>query len=189
MNLKGQSTMPFSFRTELDITPANEELGKRIRSLSRLKYGQDARIVEASIFRRSCSWESFDSAEPQKNIVPSFVNFTALDLGYLALDAPGSIDALLQKSALLTIREIITCSKNNLIEEKGFSLREVQKLEKCLEPLGICLPEWDSLKKRKDSGNGKINVHFWEELEKDLASVSSAVQNLEKIVTIEEEVL
>lgn len=187
MNLKGQSTMPFSFRTELDITPVNEELGKRIRSLSRLKYGQDARIVEASIFRRSCSWESFDSAEPQKNIVPSFVNFTALDLGYLALDAPGSIDALLQKSALLTLRDIITCSKNNLIEEKGFSLREVQKLERCLEPLGIYLPELEPFQKRNETKSDE-NSDIWGELEASMASLNSAVQEAKNTVTMIEEV-
>lgn len=188
MNLKGQSTMPFSFRTELDPAPVNEELGKRIKSLSRLKYGQDARIVEASIFRRSCTWEADGQKEPLKDMVPSFVNFMALDLGYLALDAPIKVDGLLYGAELLTVRDIIACSKSKLVEEKGFTLNQVQMLERCLEKLGCCLQEWEPLQKRKDTEIEEINESFLDELEKDLAGVSSAVQELENTVTVKEEV-
>ena len=57
MNLKGQSTLPFSFRTELDKTPVNEELAGRLRTLSRLKYGKDMNIVDAEIYRRQECWK------------------------------------------------------------------------------------------------------------------------------------
>jgi len=63
MNLKGQSTLPFSFRTELDSSLVDEELAGRLRSLSRLKYGTDMNIVDAEILRRQESWKQSPVSE------------------------------------------------------------------------------------------------------------------------------
>jgi hypothetical protein len=57
MNLKGQSTQPFSFRTELDTTPANEELAGKLRMYSRFRYGKDMHIVDSEILSRQDSWK------------------------------------------------------------------------------------------------------------------------------------
>jgi hypothetical protein len=57
MNLNNQAIPPFSFKTELDTSPEYPELAPRIRSLSRLKYGQDANIVDAEIYCRMTSWK------------------------------------------------------------------------------------------------------------------------------------
>lgn len=65
MNLNNQAIPPFSFRTELDTTPEDEGLGQRIRSLSRLKYGQDANIVDAEIYRRMTSWKEKEEKEAE----------------------------------------------------------------------------------------------------------------------------
>lgn len=57
MNLSNQAMSPFSFRTELNTTPEDEELASRIRSISRLKFGQDCNVVDATIFKRLHSWK------------------------------------------------------------------------------------------------------------------------------------
>ena len=148
MNLKGQSTMPFSFRTELDTTPEDEGLGRRIRSLSRLKYGQDHNIVEASIFRRLHSWKDSNEQKKYEKMIPNVVNRIVLELDYLALDAPRRIDRLLKNAELQTIRKIVECSDTTLIEDHKFSLDDVQTLEECLRRLGCCLQEGGPFRKR-----------------------------------------
>ena len=52
MQLNGESTPPFSFRTEKQKTAYDSELASCIRSLSRLKYGSDAKAIDAQIARR-----------------------------------------------------------------------------------------------------------------------------------------
>lgn len=65
MNLKGQSTLPFSFRTELDSTPADEMLARRLRTLSRLKYGTDANIIAAEIIMRQDRWKELKADDSE----------------------------------------------------------------------------------------------------------------------------
>jgi type IV secretory pathway TraG/TraD family ATPase VirD4 len=57
MSLNNRSIPPFSFRTELDTTPVDEHLANYILELSRLKFGRDAKIIDAEIKRRATSWE------------------------------------------------------------------------------------------------------------------------------------
>jgi hypothetical protein len=57
MNLNNQPMLPFSFRTELDASPVDEKLSEQIRSFSRLKYGNDADLVDAEIYRRTNCWK------------------------------------------------------------------------------------------------------------------------------------
>jgi hypothetical protein len=57
MNLSNQAMSPFSFRTELDTTPADEHIARGIRGISRLKYGNDCNIVDKKIQRRVHSWK------------------------------------------------------------------------------------------------------------------------------------
>ncbi len=146
MNLKGQSTMPFSFRTELDPSPVNELLGKRIKTLSRLKYGQDARIVEASIFVRMNSWKENIGNHSFRYPIPSFVNFSTLALDNNVLDIPHGIPKLLKEGGIITIGDIVACAKSKLVEDKGLSLRQVEKLEGGLEEYGCYLQEWEPLR-------------------------------------------
>jgi hypothetical protein len=148
MNLKGQSTMPFSFRTELDQAPVNEQLAKRIRSLSRLRYGQDARIVEASIFVRMNSWKD-KSREFCRTVMPSYVNFSTLGLDSQVLDLPHGVTKLLKEAELITIGDIVACAKSQLVEENGFSLRQIANLEGSLEEYGCYLQEWEPFSKRE----------------------------------------
>jgi len=140
MNLKSQSMTPFSFRTELNNTPEDEALAKRIRTLSRLKYGQDARIVQAEVYRRVKGWKQEISAGVNINdITPNVVNPIVLELGYLTLDASGRIDRLLTTANLTTIGDIVKRSDTQLIEDSGFTLDNVRELSKCLNKIGCCL--------------------------------------------------
>lgn len=139
MNLMGQSTMPFSFRTELDTTPINEEFGRRIKRLSRLKYGQDARIVEALIFVRMNSWKDRDDQQVSRTMMPNIVNPIVLELEYKKLEASVVINRLLKKAGLLTIRDIVMCSSTELIEDHKFSFNDSQMLEEHLNNIGCCL--------------------------------------------------
>ena len=151
MNLKGQSTMPFSFRTELDTTPEDEGLGRRIRTLSRLKYGSDCNIVEASIVRRLHSWKGTKEEEKPKELAPCVVNLILLDLGYQELEIPvDKINDKLKEGRLLTIRDIVASSKSELIQKYGLTQFQVEKLELCLEKLGCCLKGWGDFKSEKE---------------------------------------
>jgi hypothetical protein len=58
MNLNAEAPLPFSFRTVPDISETNPELGSRIRSLSRLRFGTDACIVDAEIAGRRSAWKN-----------------------------------------------------------------------------------------------------------------------------------
>ncbi|OGR05639.1 MAG: hypothetical protein A2511_09045 [Deltaproteobacteria bacterium RIFOXYD12_FULL_50_9] len=58
VNLNNQGIIPFSFRTEPDTIPGDETLARSYRTLSRLKYGQDAVIVDSNIRRRMKSWKT-----------------------------------------------------------------------------------------------------------------------------------
>lgn len=149
MSLKGQSTMPFSFRTELDPSPVNELLGKRIKTLSRLKYGQDARIVEASIFVRMNSWKENRGNNSFRYPVPGFVNFSTLALDNEVLDIPHGISKQLKEVGITTIGEIVACAKSSLVEDKGLSFRQVERLEAGLEEYGCYLQEWEPLSKNE----------------------------------------
>jgi hypothetical protein len=167
MNLKGQSTMPFSFRTELDSTPLNEELGKRIKTLSRLKYGQDARLVEAFIFRRMNSWKDNNSNEISRSVMPSFVNFSTLELDNEVLDMPQNISKQLKDGGIVNIRDIVACSKSSLVKDKGLSIRQVKKLESALEEYGCCLKEWEPLNKIKVLEDEELSEYFMEDFSSD----------------------
>lgn len=169
MTLSTQSMSPFSFRTELDTSPVDEELGRRIRTLSRLKYGQDCKIVDAKIYRRLHSWKEVTEEEkplpqpPSKpapsilapNIIqsPSVVNLILLDQGYLALDAPTSLEEKLENCGLLKVRDILANSKSELVEKKGLNLGQVHKLERCLKKLGCCLTEWGKYEPEEEESN------------------------------------
>jgi len=141
MNLKSQSMTPFSFRTELNDTPEDDDLAKRIRSLSRLRFGRDARIVQAEVFRRVNAWKNEKTDIDVTDMAPNVVNPIVLELDYLSLGAPGRIDRLLTKAKLNTIGDIVTCSDTQLIEDHNFTLDQVRQLTVCLQRLGCCLPE------------------------------------------------
>ena len=147
MNLNNQAMTPFSFRTELDTTPVDEELARRLRSLSRLKYGQDCNIVDATIFRRLYSWED-NKENTSEEVMPNVVNRIVLGLDFLALVAPRSIDRLLKKANLLTIADIVKCSDTSLIEDCNFSMDDVQTLVDCLKKIGCCLQEGGPFRKK-----------------------------------------
>ncbi len=149
MNLSNQAMSPFSFRTELDISPENEDLARRIKTLSRLKYGQDCNIVDATIYRRLYSWKEENDPKPAREMMPNIVNRIVLELGFLSLDAPTSIDKLLKKGGLLTICDIVRCSNTELIENHNFSLDDTLTLEECLSKLGCCLPPAGAFNKRE----------------------------------------
>jgi hypothetical protein len=63
MNLNIDAPLPFSFRTVPDVSEADPSLGARIRSLSRLKYGIDAKIVDAEIAGRRSAWKKQTDSE------------------------------------------------------------------------------------------------------------------------------
>jgi hypothetical protein len=54
------SIPPFSFRTCRDDIPFNRELAEKIRTLSRLKYGRDTRLVGNEIMLRRTAWQQTD---------------------------------------------------------------------------------------------------------------------------------
>ncbi len=56
MNLSQDVMPPFSFRTERSGMPAAEKMAARIRSFSRLKYGNDSVLVDARIQERAKCW-------------------------------------------------------------------------------------------------------------------------------------
>ena len=57
MQLNGESTPPFSFKTEKNTTPYNTNVASRIRNYSRLKYGTDAGLVDTQILKRRSQWK------------------------------------------------------------------------------------------------------------------------------------
>lgn len=59
-------TKPFSMQTIKDKNTANEKLGKAIKELSRLKYGQDVNIVESEIGERI---KNYSQAEENRDVV------------------------------------------------------------------------------------------------------------------------
>jgi Helicase HerA, central domain/Type IV secretion-system coupling protein DNA-binding domain len=155
MNLSNQAMTPFSFRTELDKTPEDVELARRIRTISRLKYGQDCNIVDATISRRLHSWEDGNEEKP-KSLNPNVVNPIVLGLDYLSLDAPASIDRLLKRAGLLTIRDIVKCSDTSLIEDHKFTLDDTQILQVCLKSLGCCLQAGGPFRKHDASAEEEL---------------------------------
>jgi DNA helicase HerA-like ATPase len=58
MNLNAEAPLPFSFRTFRDVSETNPELGARVRTLSRLKFGTDVCIVDAEIAGRRATWKN-----------------------------------------------------------------------------------------------------------------------------------
>ncbi|MDD2899039.1 MAG: type IV secretion system DNA-binding domain-containing protein [Desulfuromonadaceae bacterium] len=149
MNLNNQAMTPFSFRTELNASPEDAELGRRMKVLSRLKYGQDCNIVDATIFRRVYNWKNTDCEKKNVELAPNVVNPIVLQLDYLALDAPRKIDRLLKKHELLTIGDIVHYSDTSLIEKYEFSLEDTQTLSTCLNKLGCCLQESQPFSKKE----------------------------------------
>lgn len=149
MNLNNQAMTPFSFRTELDTTPEDDVLAKKIRSLSRRKYGQDCNVVDATILRRLHSWKGGKELKKSECLTPNVVNPIVLELDYLELNASRKIVRLLKKAELLTIRDIVECSDTVLIEDHKFSLDDVQALEEYLRKLGCCLQEGGPFRKLK----------------------------------------
>lgn len=57
MNLAHEVMPPFSFRTELNLTLEDPAVANRIRSLSRLKYGRDAMLIDNYIQKRYQGWK------------------------------------------------------------------------------------------------------------------------------------
>jgi hypothetical protein len=168
MNLKGQAMIPFSFRTELDQSPEDPELARKIRMLSRSKYGQDRNIVEAEIFHRMYSWKEKTPEEKQPQApadIPERSPETGsseggkaeerqpektgptkrdtLDLEYGELGVPIRIRNRLKVSRLLTVRDIIALSSSDMIRKYGFSLSDVTAIARCLQSLGCSLPGWE----------------------------------------------
>lgn len=173
MNLNNQAMTPFSFRTELNTAPENEELGRRIRSLSRLKYGQDCNIVEAEIFRRMYGWEDKETNKINEDQMPVVVNPIVLELGYLTLDAPGKIDRLLKKHELLTIGDIVHCSDTSLIKKYEFSLEDTQTLSSCLNKLGCCLQESAPFSKKPElTEEMELDDFLWDDSAMNVADSS-----------------
>ena len=56
MQLTGEPTPPFSFRTREDETPFDEDLARKITESSRLKYGTESKLVDARILERHKLW-------------------------------------------------------------------------------------------------------------------------------------
>lgn len=162
MNLNNQAMTPFSFRTELETTTVDQGLASRIRSFSRHKYGQDCNIVDATIYRRLHCWKEENDKIPAREIMPNLVNLIVLELGFLSLDAPASIDRLLKKGGLLAIRDIVRCSNTELIENYKFSLDDTLTLEECLIKLGCCLKPGGAFRKREDTDSEEMAERFLE---------------------------
>ena len=56
MQLNGDSTPPFSFRTIKDEIPYNEKAASRIRHFYREKFGMNATCVDKQILKRRSIW-------------------------------------------------------------------------------------------------------------------------------------
>ena len=143
MNLNNQAMPPFSFRTELDTTPVDEKLGEWIRALSRLKYGKDANLVDAEIYRRINSWKEEEREEKPvaKVIPPSVVNLVILDLDLSALEPSPRLNAAAQAAGLQTIGDILCCHENDLMVNKGITGQNLHELKRLLKDHGCCLKE------------------------------------------------
>jgi hypothetical protein len=81
--------------------------------------------------------------------MPSYVNFSTLGLDSQVLDLPHGVTKLLKEAELITIGDIVACAKSQLVEENGFSLRQIANLEGSLEEYGCYLQEWEPFSKRE----------------------------------------
>jgi hypothetical protein len=149
MNLNNQAMTPFSFRTELDTTPEDEGLARRVRSLSRLKYGQNCNIVDATIFRRLHSWKDDEENKKTEVTMPNVVNMIVLELSYIELQAHHRVEKQLSNAGLLTIRDIVKCSDTSLIEDHKFTKGNLSLLQESLQAIGCCLQEGGPFRKRE----------------------------------------
>lgn len=61
LQINEEATPPFSFRTQKDKTPYDEAVAARIRNLSRLAYGRDAKVIDDQIARRRSLWKEDES--------------------------------------------------------------------------------------------------------------------------------
>jgi hypothetical protein len=57
IQLNNEASPPFSFRTEKEDTDFDRKRASKIRSLSRLRYGVDSKIVDQQIQRRRNIWK------------------------------------------------------------------------------------------------------------------------------------
>lgn len=143
MNLNNQAMPPFSFRTELDSSLEDEKLGERIRSLSRLKYGNDANLVDAEIYRRMNCWKEEEREEKPAEKVPppSVVNLVILDLELSALEPSPRLSAAVQAAGMQTIGAILRCHENELVTNRGIAGQNLRELKRLLKDHGCCLKE------------------------------------------------
>jgi DNA helicase HerA-like ATPase len=169
MNLKGQSTLPFSFRTELDTSPMNEELAGRLRTLSRLKYGMDVNIVEAEIFRRQECWknpvfsensdksdepsETSPTEEEETNNEAELFSFDFGDSAIVAVDEEKPLDYILDVKEM-SVRLKLVLDRNNLrtigdvtaltgaeLLKKGLGLNTLNEIKAIVEKHGWSIKE------------------------------------------------
>ena len=68
MQMAGEASQPFSFQTRHAESGDNQKRSEKIIQLSRLKYGKDAKLVEAEIRRRRQSWKRTSSNDQDDGI-------------------------------------------------------------------------------------------------------------------------
>ena len=61
MQISRQATPPFSFCTVKNETPYDEQKASKVKTLSRLKYGNDCHLVDAEILRKRNVWKEASS--------------------------------------------------------------------------------------------------------------------------------
>lgn len=157
MTLNNQAMPPFSFRTELDNSPVNEKLGTWIRTISRMKHGKDAILVDAEIYRRVNCWkektvdeecavtmnsEAMCAEEPP---APTVVNMVVLDLGLSSLAPSARLGKALEAASLLTVGDVLRYCENDLAIDKGITGYNLQELKRLLRHLGCNLKEVDEV--------------------------------------------
>lgn len=143
MNLKGQSALPFSFRTELEESPANEQLAGRLRTLSRLKYGKDVNIVDAEIYWRQESWkqpfateEDIDPETAEGSVTPEdpapsqavVVEEKPLEYVLNTDEMSVRLRIVLEKNKLKTISDVTSLTGDELLK-KGLGRSTLNELK------------------------------------------------------------
>ena len=58
LQVNGSAPPPFSFRTRKDMTPFDAEAAFKVRALSNMKHGVDARLVDKGIMKRRSFWKN-----------------------------------------------------------------------------------------------------------------------------------
>ena len=145
MNLSNQAMSPFSFRTELDTTPIDEDMARGIRELSRLRYGNDSNIVDRKIRKRVHSWKQQDTDEIPIRLVPTaspnVVNPIVLEMSVGILGASIGLGKWIKSKQFETIWDIASLTETDLIDTYECTCDLLNEIISLLNQLGCCLKE------------------------------------------------